>query len=101
MLCSSKCNVSENFEADINIMYRTAKSITSEEKKIEIIIFDDLMNENILKLSDFEMIMILMKIVWQQKMKAIANKFNKLSNETIEEDEMRFEKCSLQQQCVW
>ena len=44
-------------------MYQIAKSITSEEKKIEIIIFDDLMNESIFKLSDSEMIMILMKIV--------------------------------------
>ena len=33
-------------------------------------------------------------------MKATANKFNKLSNEAIEEDEMKFEECSLQQQCV-
>ena len=63
MLCSSKCNASENFEADMNIMYRTAKSITSEEKEIEIVIFDDSMNESIFKLSDSEMIMILMKIV--------------------------------------
>ena len=63
MLCSSKCNVSENFKADINIMYRITKNITNEEKKIEIIIFDDLMNESILKLSDSEMIMISMKIV--------------------------------------
>ena len=33
-------------------------------------------------------------------MRAIANKFNKLLNETIEEDEIKFEKCFLQQQCV-
>ena len=63
MLCSSKCNVSKNFETDISIIYRTAKNITSEKKEIEIIIFDNLMNENIFKLFDFEMIMILMKIV--------------------------------------
>ena len=63
MLCSSKCNVSEDFETNMNIMYQTAKNITSEEKEIEIIIFDDSMNENILKLSDSEMIMILMKII--------------------------------------
>ena len=44
-------------------MYRTAKNITDEEKEIEIIIFDDSMNEDIFKLLDFEMIMILMKIV--------------------------------------
>ena len=82
-------------------MYRTAKNITNEEKEIKVIIFDDSMNENILKLSDSEKIIILMKIVWQQEMKAIANKFNKLSNEAIEEDEMKLEECSLQQQCVW
>ena len=63
MLCSSKCNASKNLEADISIMYRTAKNITNEKKEIEVVIFDDLMNENILKLSDSEMIMILMKIV--------------------------------------
>ena len=63
MLCSSKCNASENFEANMNIMYRITKSITNEEKEIEIVIFDDLINENILKLSDSEMIMILIKII--------------------------------------
>ena len=63
MLCSSKCNALENFEADINIMYRTAKNITSEEKEIKILIFDDLMNKSIFKLSNSEMIMISMKIV--------------------------------------
>ena len=62
MLCSSKCNASENFEANMNIMYRITKSITNEEKEIEIVIFDDLMNKSILKLSDFEIIMILIKI---------------------------------------
>ena len=63
ILCSSKCNVSKNFETDMNIMYRTTKNITSEEEKIEVVIFDDLMNEDIFKLSDSEMIMISMKIV--------------------------------------
>ena len=33
-------------------------------------------------------------------MKATVNKFNRLLNEAIEENEMRFEECSLQQQCV-
>ena len=63
MLCSLKCNVSEDLETDMNIMYRTAKNITREEKEIEIVIFDDLMNENIFKLFNSEMIMISMKIV--------------------------------------
>ena len=63
MLCSLKCNASEDFEANMNIMYRITKNITNEEKKIKIIIFDDSINENILKLSDSEMIMILMKII--------------------------------------
>ena len=63
MLCSSKCNASENFKADMNIMYRTAKNIINEEEKIKVVIFDNLMNENILKLSDSEMIMISMKII--------------------------------------
>ena len=59
------------------------------------------MNEDILKLFNSEMIIILIKIAWQQDVKAIANKLNKLSNEAIEEDEMKLEECSLQQQCVW
>ena len=63
MLCSSKCNALKDFKVNINIIYRTAKSITSKEKEIEVVIFDDSMNENIFKLSDSEMIMILMKIV--------------------------------------
>ena len=63
MLCSLKCNASENFEANINIMYQTAKKISSEEKEIEVIIFNNLMNEDILKLSDSEIFIILMKIV--------------------------------------
>ena len=61
MLCSSKCNVSEDFEIHINIMYRTAKNIAIE-KKIEIIIFENSMNEDIFKLSDSEMIIVLIKI---------------------------------------
>ena len=32
-------------------------------------------------------------------MKATANKFNKLSNETNEKDDVNFEDCFLQQQC--
>ena len=63
ILCSSKYNVFENFEASINIMYLTAKNVAIEEKKIEIVIFEDLMNENIFKLSDSEIIIILMKTV--------------------------------------
>ena len=43
-------------------MYRRAKDIAIE-KKIEIIIFKNLMNENILKLSDLKMIIISIKIV--------------------------------------
>ena len=80
---------------NMNIMYLIAKSIAIEEKKIEIIIFENLMNENILKLSDSEIIIILMKIVWQQKVKVITNKFNKFSNEVSEEDDVNFEKCFL------
>ena len=34
----------------------------SEKEEIEVVIFDDSMNEDILKLSDSEMIMISMKI---------------------------------------
>ena len=62
MLCSSKYNVFENFEASMNIMYLTAKDVAIEKKKIEIVIFEDSMNEDILKLFDFEMIIISMKI---------------------------------------
>ena len=61
MLCSSKCNVFEDFEADISIMYQTAKDIAIE-KKIKIVIFKNSMNEDILKLSDSKMIIILIKI---------------------------------------
>ena len=63
MLCSLKCNISENFEMNINIMYLTAKSVAIEKKKIEIIIFENSMNEDIFKLFDFKMIIILMKII--------------------------------------
>ena len=62
MLCSSKCNVFENFEMNMNIMYLTAKDVAIEEKKIEIVIFENSMNEDIFKLSDSEMIIISMKI---------------------------------------
>ena len=48
---------------DDNIMYLIAKSVAIEEKKIEVVIFENSMNENIFKLFDFEMIIILMKIV--------------------------------------
>ena len=81
----------------MNIMYLIAKDVAIEKKKIEIVIFENLMNEDIFKLLDSEIIIISMKIVWQQKMKTIANKFNKLSNEASEKNDMNFEKCSLQQ----
>ena len=58
MLYLSKCNVSENFEINMNIMYRIAKDIAIEEK-IEIINFKNSINENILKLFDSEIIIIL------------------------------------------
>ena len=79
-------------------MYLIAKDVAIEEKKIEIDIFENLMNEDIFKLSDFEIIIILMKIVWQQKAKATTNKFNKFLNKVSEENDVSFEKCSLQQQ---
>ena len=44
-------------------MYLIAKNVAIEEKKIKIDIFKDSMNEDIFKLFDFEMIIILMKIV--------------------------------------
>ena len=44
-------------------MYLTAKDVAIEKKKIEIIIFENLMNENIFKLFDSEMIIISMKII--------------------------------------
>ena len=80
-------------------MYLIAKSVAIKEKKIEIVIFENLMNENIFKLFDSEIIIISMKIIWQQKVKATTNKFNKFSNEASEEDDVNFEKCFLQQQC--
>ena len=76
-------------------MYLIAKDVAIKKKKIEIVIFQNSINENILKLFDFEIIIILMKIVWQQKVKATANKFNKLSNEINEENNINFEKCFL------
>ena len=63
ILCSLKCNVFENFEANINIIYLIAKDVAIKEKKIKIVIFENSMNENILKLFDFKIIIILMKIV--------------------------------------
>ena len=42
-------------------MYLTAKKVAIEEKKIEVVIFEDLMNKSIFKLFDFKMIIILMK----------------------------------------
>ena len=63
ILCSSKCNAFENFEVNMNIIYLTAKDVAIEEKKIEIDIFENLMNENIFKLFNFEMIIISMKII--------------------------------------
>ena len=44
-------------------MYLTAKDVAIEEKKIKIDIFENSMNEDIFKLSDSEIIIILMKIV--------------------------------------
>ena len=44
-------------------MYLIAKNVAIERKKIEVDIFENLMNENILKLPDFEMIIISMKII--------------------------------------
>ena len=95
ILCSSKCNVFEDFEASINIIYLTAKNVAIEKKKIKVVIFKNSMNENIFKLSDFEMIIISMKITRQQKMKATTNKFNKFSNEASEENDVNFEECFL------
>ena len=63
ILCLSKCNAFENFKVNINIMYLIAKDVAIEEKKIKIVIFENLMNENIFKLSDLKMIIILMKII--------------------------------------
>ena len=63
ILCSSKCNAFEDFEINMNIMYLTAKNVAIEKKKIEINIFENSMNENIFKLFDSEIIIILMKII--------------------------------------
>ena len=63
ILCLSKYNVLKNFETNMSIMYLIAKNVAIEEKKIEIVIFENSTNENIFKLSDFEMIIISMKIV--------------------------------------
>ena len=63
ILCSLKCNAFEDFKTNMNIMYLIAKNVAIEKKKIEIDIFKDSMNEDIFKLFDFEMIIILMKIV--------------------------------------
>ena len=57
------------------------------------------MNESIFKLPDSEIIIISMKIVWQQKVRATTNKLNKLSNKINEENDVNFEECFLQQQC--
>ena len=78
-------------------MYLIAKDVAIEKKKIEINIFEDSMNEDILKLFDPEVVIISMKITWQQKAKATTNKFNKFSNEASEEDDVSFEECFLQQ----
>ena len=80
-------------------MYLTAKDVVIGKKKIKVDIFENSMNESILKLSDSEMIIISMKIAWQQKMKATANRLNRLSNETSEKDDVNFEELFLQQQC--
>ena len=63
ILCSLKCNIFEDFKMNINIIYLIAKSVVIEKKKIKVIIFENSMNENILKLPDSEMIIILIKIV--------------------------------------
>ena len=47
----------------MNIIYLIAKDVAIEKKKIEIDIFENLMNEDIFKLLDFEMIIISMKII--------------------------------------
>ena len=95
ILCSFKCNAFEDFETNINIMYLITKDVAIEEKKIKIVIFKNSMNESILKLFDVEMIIISMKIIKQQKVKATTNKFNEFSNEANKEDDVNFEKCFL------
>ena len=76
-------------------MYLIAKDIAIEKKKIKINIFENLMNKNIFKLPDSEMIIISMKIIWQQEAKATTNKFNKFLNETNEKNDVSFEECFL------
>ena len=83
----------------MNIMYLIAEGVAIGGKKIEVGIFEDSMNGGILKLPDLEMIIVLMKIAWQQEARATANKFNRFSNEASEEDDVGFEECFLQQQC--
>ena len=63
ILYSSKYNVSEDFKMNMNIMYLITKDVAIEKKKIEIVIFEDSMNENIFKLFNSEIIIISMKIV--------------------------------------
>ena len=63
MLYSSKCNISEDFKTDMNIMYRIIKNIASEEEEIEVIIFNDSRNKSIFKLFDSKIIISSMKIV--------------------------------------
>ena len=46
----------------MNIMYLIAKDVAIKEKKIEIVIFENSMNESIFKLFNSEMIIILIKI---------------------------------------
>ena len=45
MLCSSKCKVSENFEASINIMYRAVKNIMNENNTLEVWIKSKLLDD--------------------------------------------------------
>ena len=47
----------------MNIMYLTAKDVAIKKKKIKIITFKNLMNENILKLFNSEVIIISIKII--------------------------------------
>ena len=63
ILCLLKYNAFEDFKTSMNIMYLIAKNVAIEKKKIKIVIFENLMNENIFKLLDSEMIIILMKII--------------------------------------
>ena len=87
-----KCNVFEDFEVSMNIMYLTAKDVASERKKIKIVIFENLIKKNIFKLFNLEIIIISIEIVWQQKIKITINKFNKFAKKAIEENNVNFEK---------